>query len=75
MALALMPDSPVETVLFDVTAAAPTALSLGANQQMVLPSFHRPELINFWETQLSAAGDTLHNKPQLLRRVLPGPTG
>jgi hypothetical protein len=68
MALALMPDNPIETVLLDITAT-PNSLGLGPNQ-MVLPSFHRPALINFWQSQLAAAGNPLVNTPQLLRRVL-----
>jgi hypothetical protein len=41
--------------------------SLGA---MVLPSYHRPELINYWLAQLSAGSNLLPTNPQVLRKIL-----
>jgi hypothetical protein len=41
--------------------------SLGA---MVLPSYHRPELINYWLNQLSSGSNPLPANPQVLRKIL-----
>ena len=68
-ALALSPVSPVETVLFDLTAPLPPSLG-----NIVLPSFHRPALLNYWEAQLMASGSELDGEPNLLRKVMMRPS-
>ena len=56
MALALSPVSPVESV-------AVGSANLG---NMVLPSFHRPALVNYWSSQVP----TSSSEPNLLRKIM-----
>lgn len=60
MALAYLPATRlVETALPDVTGALPPALAItGAtgNGTMVIPSWHRPDLINYWANGAFANG-------------------
>ncbi len=59
MALAWSPVNPIETV----------AYSSDSLDNMVIPSFHRPALINYWK-----ANGSLRNEPGLLRKVLMRPS-
>ena len=65
MMLAMLPVNPQETVLPDPSAFDPTDLG-----QMVIPSLHRPALLNYWRQQLQASGTPLELEPNLLRKVL-----
>jgi hypothetical protein len=46
----------------------------GTLRDMVLPSFHRPELVNYWNTRVTGSGDPIvvptGTNAQLLRKVL-----
>lgn len=49
MALAYLPATQlVETALPNVTGALPPALAITGAGTMVIPSWHRPELLNYW---------------------------
>jgi len=76
MMLSLMPTNPVETVLPgqplrwpDTPTDWPTAMpnNLGA---MVIPSLHRPALINYWNSQVG----NLEVQPNLLRKAIMRPS-
>jgi hypothetical protein len=60
MALAYLPATRLaETALPDVTGPLPPALALtgtAANGSMVIPSWHRPDLINYWANGAFANG-------------------
>ena len=79
MALALLPgaDQLVETVLPDVTVAAPLPTNLDT---MVVPSWHRPELVNFWAARLLPRGQqdirqsNLAGNAMALRRLMMRPS-
>ncbi|MBL9161874.1 MAG: hypothetical protein JNL18_03935 [Planctomycetaceae bacterium] len=83
MALAYLPATQlIETALPDVSVGTlPSALSLAGatgSSSMVIPSWHRPDLINYWANQSPFAsgpdlrGSTLATPPgaALLRRIL-----
>lgn len=63
MFLAWSPPSPSSTVIPNNPPTAPGTPALGT---MVLPSFHRPALINYWANQVP----TLATEPSLLRKVM-----
>lgn len=69
MLLALLQTNAVETVLPDLTATDPEDLG-----NMIIPSAHRPALLNYWRRQLSGASIELQNEPNLLRKVLLRPS-
>ena len=60
MALALMQAGQDESVPFGSTSLA----------TMVLPSFHRPALLNYWKQQLTAGEYPLESESNLLRKIL-----
>ncbi|HMP08052.1 MAG TPA: hypothetical protein PJ982_17015, partial [Lacipirellulaceae bacterium] len=61
MFLALLPPEPVES----------QPLASGTLSGMVIPSFHRPELLNYWRAEtLAAGGIPLPVNAALLRRVM-----
>lgn len=79
MALGLSPVSPgeaanpVDQVL--VYRGPDGMLGTEDDRPLVLPSFHRPALINYWRNQLITGGlGTTHFEPSLLRKVLLRPS-
>lgn len=73
MALALLQPNPVETLLVGDPGNWPDApngwtLPLGLGNT-VLPSFHRPALINYWQSRA-----TVYSEPNLLRKILMRPS-
>ena len=81
MALAYLPSTQlVETALPDITAALPSALALTGgtvNGSMIVPSWHRPDLINYWaqNSVFGGAGDirttsSLGTNAMMLRRIM-----
>jgi hypothetical protein len=78
MALAYVPGvGAVETVLPMIPSnQTPLPTELGT---MILPSFHRPELINYWAAEFDRRGSDIRNStlaanPMMLRRVLMRPS-
>ncbi len=72
MALALMPVSPIETLMPNLEPPSPPDPLIFSRDNlppqlgnMILPSFHRPALINYWANQVA-----LEAEPNLLRKVL-----
>jgi len=74
MILALLPTNPGERALPADGALVDRGLdnNLGTadDRPMVIPSLHRPALLNYWRQQLIATGGALENEPNLLRKVL-----
>jgi hypothetical protein len=62
--LALMQDRPGDRIVLP----GPTL------RDMVLPSFHRPELINYWRTRMLGAGLQLELNPIMLRKIMSRPS-
>lgn len=80
MALGLLQPNPVETLLVGDAGSWPDApngwtLPLGLGNT-VLPSFHRPALINYWKAQAGRLPTPalLHTEPNLLRKVMMRPS-
>lgn len=75
MALAMMPVSPIETLLRSSNPGdwPPAPNELG---NIVLPSFHRPDLIYYWENRLGQPpyNTELDEEPSLLRKVMLRPS-
>ena len=65
MFLAALQTNPVETMLQDLSD--PDSSDLGTT---VIPSNHRPALINYWKRQLAGGATELYDEPNLLRKVL-----
>ncbi|MCC6493961.1 MAG: hypothetical protein IT424_13185, partial [Pirellulales bacterium] len=79
MALALLPADGqlVETLMPDVRLTTfPAGLSDAANNRtMMIPSWHRPALLNYWRTQLGQPrGTPLAMTPTMLRKVMLRPS-
>ncbi|NOY41998.1 MAG: hypothetical protein GXP26_09195 [Planctomycetes bacterium] len=79
MALAMLPLNPGERadstgqVLVEVDPGPDGMLGTTDDIQrpLIIPSFHRPALLNYWRQQLLTAGSTsLEVEPSLLRKVL-----
>jgi hypothetical protein len=53
------------------TSPTPSETSgTGSLGSMVLPSYHRPELINYWLSTLGSGQNALATNPQVLRKIL-----
>jgi hypothetical protein len=69
----------VDTVLPDLTGSAsglsrPSPSDNTKTEVMVLPSFHRPDLVNYWWGQSGALATNSSLNPLLLRRILMRPS-
>ncbi|MAT68038.1 MAG: hypothetical protein CMJ58_00785 [Planctomycetaceae bacterium] len=56
--------------LIETTWPDPSALVPGHLDRMVLPSLHRPALLNYWKNATGTTGTPVAINPDLLRRVL-----
>ncbi len=70
MALAMLPVNPRETVILP-GAPLPLGVPLPDLGSMILPSFHRPALLNYWDNQTALNEDT---NQDLLRKVMLRPS-
>jgi hypothetical protein len=72
--LSLVPPNPGENALPGdqalIDRGPDNTLGTFDDSQVVIPSLHRPALINYWRQQILDAGGELEDDPKLLRRVV-----
>ncbi|MGI9429917.1 MAG: hypothetical protein ACR2NM_14745, partial [Bythopirellula sp.] len=72
--LALVPPNPGDSAdpadLALINRGPDDILGTADDRQVVIPSLHRPALINYWRQEVLNAGGALQNDPKLLRRLL-----
>ncbi|MEO2049011.1 MAG: hypothetical protein ABGX16_20835 [Pirellulales bacterium] len=68
--LGLMPANPIESTAFGSGSLQGTSAGTGPKPMVPIPSFHRPALLNFWNSQLGS----LATDPSMLRKVLLRPS-
>ncbi len=71
MALARLPVNPIESVAAGSASLSFTDPITNVTQEMVIPSFHRPALLNYWVNEPTAS---LPTNPLLLRKAMIRPS-